>query len=518
MDHSDPLNYRFDDYLSALGYDWFSDDELLGKWLARHQLSDSAVGMVRDFGRRSATRYRDLAEQIERPENLPYLATEDPYNRHRKDVVLPVQTRQLLAEVHGSGIWRASLDDRARYAIVFLLSQNSEFGVLCSTACTDGMARALRQLGDDTRSRRVLERLEQATEESWIHGAQFVTEIQGGSDAATNQLQAEPIEDGLYALTGDKWFCSNLTADYWMITARLPGAPADHRGIGLFCVPRRWEHEPNGFVIHRLKDKVGTRALPTAEMSFERAKGWPIGPLDAGLKNMVAIVLTTSRIYNTIAAAAGQRRACREARAYAHFRRAFGHSLAAHPLLTASLERLEQSADFTQAGAFAVVDAWLAASQHPSDKAQKLWARVLISIAKAVTARRANAHVYEAMMVLGGNGIEERFCALPRLWRDSAILETWEGPFSLLLMQALTDLAKFGTAGREEAFLRFGLGDYAQSEHIGALAQILKAPEQPDNIIGWGELAPELYRCFEQQAFAEFSISCGKSSSGRSPK
>lgn len=65
-------------------------------------------------------------------------------------------------------------------------------------------------------------------------------------------------------------------------------------------------------------------------------------------------------------------------------------------------------------------------------------------------------------MVLGGNGIEEQFCPLPRLWRDAAILETWEGPYTLLLMQALSDLRKFGVAGREEEFLRFGLGASAE--------------------------------------------------------
>ena len=62
--------------------------------------------------------------------------------------------------------------------------------------------------------------------------------------------------------------------------------------------------------------------------------------------------------------------------------------------------------------------------------------------------RRGPGHVYNAMMVLGGNGTEERFSALPRLWRDAAILETWEGPYTPLLMQALGDLVKFGVKGR----------------------------------------------------------------------
>jgi alkylation response protein AidB-like acyl-CoA dehydrogenase len=130
--------------------------------------------------------------------------------------------------VHGSGIWRAGLDERARYALVYLLNQNGEAGVTCSTACTDGLARALRELGSDARSRAVVERLERATPESWIHGAQFVTEIQGGSDAATNALRAAPAADGLYALSGK---CSAPTRRPTTGSSRR-GSTAHRRGRG----------------------------------------------------------------------------------------------------------------------------------------------------------------------------------------------------------------------------------------------------------------------------------------------
>ena len=55
-------------------------------------------------------------------------------------------------------------------------------------------------------------------------------------------------------------------------------------------------------------------------------------------------------------------------------------------------------------------------------------------------------------MLPAGNGIEERFSALPRLVRDAAIYETWEGPYTLLLAQALGDLERFEVHGREDAF------------------------------------------------------------------
>ncbi|MBW2275052.1 MAG: acyl-CoA dehydrogenase family protein [Deltaproteobacteria bacterium] len=500
--------YSFDGYLAALGEDWLREDPLLGAWLQRSSLDASTVALVARFGRAAATRYKGIADRVEQAERLPFIERRGPYNRESAEVVLPAETRAVLAEVHGSGIWREGLDERVRYALVYLLNQNGEFGVTCSTACTDGLVRLLRAFGDDPRSREVVDQLERATPENWIHGAQFVSEIQGGSDAATNVVRAEPAEAGLYSLTGQKWFCSNLTADYWLVTARAEGAPAGHRGVGLFCVPRLYEGRVNGHRILRLKDKLGTRALPTAELELDGALGWPVGPQDAGLKNMVAVVLTTSRVHNIVAAAGFARRASREARAYAGFRHAFGKRIEEQPLLAASLREIEHTADLAEAGAFAVVDTWAAAQEQNAragriDGDQALWARVLVSIAKAVATRRAPGHVYAAMMVFGGNGIEERFCALPRLWRDAAILETWEGPYTLLLMQALRDMVRFGVKGRERAFLELGLAEGLEAEDWDELEDILAAPDQEENILRWGRLAPRLYQRFEETALAE---------------
>lgn len=502
MDHETSRGYSFEGYLEALGDDWLGADPLLERWLARSALPEGQRAVVAAFGRRAATRYREVSDVVEDRDNLPRLTPRDPYDRGHREVRLPAETWRALGEVHGSGLWREGFDERARYAVVYLLNQNGEFGVTCSTACTDGMARALRALSDDARSREVIERLEEATPEDWIHGAQFVTEIQGGSDAALNDVQAREADDGLYALDGKKWFCSNLTADYWMVTARHPDGTEGHRGVGLFCVPRLIDDAPNGHSILRLKDKLGTRALPTAELELEGALGWPVGPLDAGLKNMVAIVLTTSRVHNVVAAAAMTRRAAREARAYASFRRAFGKRLIEHPLLAASIERVERRADLASAGAFATVDAWVDAMANPEDRERAVWARVLISLAKAVGTRQAPSTIYEAMMAFGGNGIEERFCAMPRLWRDAAIMETWEGPYTLLLMNALGDLVRFEIAGREEAFLRPVLGDELTDADLAELRAILAAPGEEASIHRWGELAPRLYAAFERHALA----------------
>jgi hypothetical protein len=67
---------------------------------------------------------------------------------------------------------------------------------------------------------------------------------------------------------------------------------------------------------------------------------------------------------------------------------------------------------------------------------------VLLSLAKPVITRRASELAHDAMLLLGANGIEERFSPLPRLYRDAAVMETWEGPHNVLFAQAQRDLVR----------------------------------------------------------------------------
>lgn len=504
-----PVPYDFAPYLDALGHDW-SDDAVLHAWLDRRGI-DEERPWVTAFGQAAATRWREVADYVERRENLPYLAGKGPYDSDPQHVVLPAETWDTLGAVHGSGMWSPTRSDAARYAAVYLLNQNGEAGIACSVACTDGLVRVLRANlddaghADDGARRAALATVEDATPDDWAHGAQFVTEIQGGSDAATNAVRAVPAADGdgpagtAFRLHGQKWFCSNLTADWWLVTARVEAdgeSVAGPRGIGLFLVAR----DQDGYTVERLKDKLGTRALPTAEIRFHGARGTPVGPLDAGLRTMVSVVLVTSRIHNIVAAAGFLRRAQREAQAYAAFRTAFGHRLDEMTLLRDALDRLDVAADRAAAGAFATVDAWRRAEDAAASDAERAWARVWISIAKAVTTRRLPGLVYEAMMVFGGNGIEERFTALPRLWRDAAILETWEGPYTLLLAQALSDLQRLGVAGREADFLAPGFDEPDRDALAPRLAAVLAQTDGDAQMRAWRDLAHEMVEGFERAA------------------
>src|SRR5204862_4266074 len=85
-----------------------------------------------------------------------------------------------------------------------------------------------------------------------------MTEKQGGSDVRANTTRAEPLGDGTYEITGHKWFCSYPPCDVFLTLAQAPG--------GLSCF--LFEGRDSGFRIQRLKDKLGTRSLPSSEVEF----------------------------------------------------------------------------------------------------------------------------------------------------------------------------------------------------------------------------------------------------------
>ncbi|MBM4398276.1 MAG: acyl-CoA dehydrogenase, partial [Deltaproteobacteria bacterium] len=223
--------------------------------------------------------------------------------------------------------------------------------------------------------------------------------------------------------------------------------------VGLFVMPL-WApgaagERRNGLTIDRLKWKMGTSELPTAEMTLDGAIAWQVGPLDRGLANVVGIVLTLSRLTVGLASAAFMTRAVREAALYARFRDVFGRKIAEFPMAQAQIEDMARAARRTVAGAFEAYRLFreaggLAATHDPSPAARRrrFLARELVMLQKFVAAEDCTSVVREAIGIFGGNGAIEDFSCLPRLFRDSMVNELWEGPRNVLQAQIHRDLRK----------------------------------------------------------------------------
>ncbi len=347
--------------------------------------------------------------------------------------------------------------------LFYLLNHNGEAGHMCSLACTSGLIRALQVAADEPVRARFLPSLLNPDYSQMQQGAQFLTEVQGGGDVGANAVVATEAGDGTWRINGEKWFCSNINADQFLMTARPENAADGTKGLGLFLVPRRLDDgSTNGFYIRRLKDKLGTRTLASAELDFRDALAYPVGPLDRGFKNVVELVLNTSRLMNAVACAGVMHRAYIEAATYACHRQAFGQSIATYPLVQETVADLLSESMAAVASSFYLARLLDSIETGAATQDENAVYRLFVNVNKYITSIRGSEMVHRAIEVLGGNGAIESFSILPRLYRDMVVLESWEGTHNVLCLQVLRDIARYSL---HEPFFQ------AMSTHLNGVKQ-----------------------------------------------
>jgi acyl-CoA dehydrogenase len=327
----------------------------------------------------------------------------------------------------------------------------------CPLAMADGAAALLSRPEIDPAVRDGwLPRLISTDPDVAITSGQWMTESQGGSDIARSSTAARHDTDaGTWRLTGEKWFCSAIDSAMAVALARPEGAASGSRTLVPFLVPR----DQPGVRLHRLKDKLGTRAVPTAEVGLRDAEAVPLGdPGEPGLRRMMTLVVVT-RLHNAANSAAGMARGLAYCRDYAARRTVAGGRLADNPLHRATLGALEVDL----AGAFALaahafdllgrveVDGDSAAGRAAADRL-----RLVAPLAKLLTGKLAVASASEYLECFGGAGFVED-TGLPRLLRDAQVLPIWEGTTNVLSVDVLRALAR----GEGLAAVPAGLRDAA---------------------------------------------------------
>ncbi|MBI5512001.1 MAG: acyl-CoA dehydrogenase family protein [Deltaproteobacteria bacterium] len=347
--------------------------------------------------------------------------------------------------IYGSGVMKALTEAHGNVkslAMFYLSSHNGEGGHNCPLACTAGAIKAIRALGSAVVRDRYLPRLLSTDYQTLAHGAQFLTEVQGGSDVGANSVRALPSDDAslTFALHGEKWFCSNVTADLVVVTARLEGAAEGTEGLGMFLMPRRLpDGSLNRFTIRRLKDKIGTRTLPTAELDLNGALAYPLGPTEGAFKNVMTYVINTSRLFNAVGCCGMARRAGLVAHGYAAHRKAFGRPIAHYPMVADILATMRAQTAAMTSGTFYLAAQADRIEQGDADAETRGFWRMAVNLNKMRTALTAHEVIQSGLEILGGNGTIETFSVLPRLLRDNVVFENWEGSHNVLLLQVLRD-------------------------------------------------------------------------------
>lgn len=413
---------------------------------AKGRLGRMEEDLIR-FGEEVAGPVDQLVRENNLHINLPRLERYDGLGNRIEKIVHHPTYHQAGAYIYGSGVMAAygehpnHLGALARF---YVSSYNGEAGHNCPLACTAGVIRVLQELGTDELKQRYLQRLLDRDYDMHYEGAQFLTEVQGGSDVGANACVARSMPDGSWRLSGEKWFCSNIDADIYLMTARPEGAVTGTRGLGLFLVPRLLEDgKVNGVHVRRLKDKLGTRSMASGEADFVDAVAYHMGELGDGFKHMMELVINTSRLYNAVGCLALGRRALVTATLYARHRTAFGHAIAHYPMVQEHLANMRSDLQMMTSGTLHLVANQDAIESGDATELARGFQRMAINLNKLQTAKWARQMVVDGIEVLAGNGAIESFSVLPRLLRDAIVFENWEGAHNTLIMQIFRDMKRY---------------------------------------------------------------------------
>jgi acyl-CoA dehydrogenase len=447
---------RLDDWLAAQPDNFFTVDRNLQRTLEFYwreaEYGRHAPRLYR-FGRDAATVIDTAARISNLDTNLPRLERYDSVGNRLEEVVFHPSHHEAGRAIYGSGMMSVYAEpghNLLSLALFYLSSMNGEAGHNCPIACTGGLIKVLQAAGSAGLQAQYLPRLLDADYDSHFHGAQFLTEVQGGSDVGANGTVATPVDaaNDTWHLNGEKWFCSNVTADVALVTARVAGQGEGTRGLGLFLVPRLLEDgqgQPvlNNVFIRRLKDKLGTRSMATAELEFRDAVAYAVGPVTDGFKNVMRYVINTSRIYNAVGVCGIARRAHLVVWTYAQHRNAFGNAIIHFPLVQDILARMRADTVAMTSGTLRLVRALDELETGRAGPETEGFLRMALNLNKYRTAVLGHHVIVQAIELLGGNGAIESFSVLPRLLRDNVVYENWEGTHNVLLAQVQRDIRRY---------------------------------------------------------------------------
>lgn len=429
-----------------------------------------------EMGHLAATELFELSNAMDRHDNEPRLVQFDPWGNRIDRVETAPEWDRIAAHAAGHGVVATGYE-RAhgewsrvhQFALAYLFVPSSAL-YSCPLAMTDGAAHTLLTHGDPDLVAHAVPRLtSRDPDEMWTSG-QWMTERTGGSDVGLSETTA--LKDGeVWRLSGTKWFTSAVTSQMSLALARPEGNPPGGRGLAMFYLELRDERgRLNNIRVLRLKDKLGTRQVPTAELALDGAVAQLVGGPSDGTRSIVPM-LEVTRLWNAVSSAAGMRRALALARDYATRRSAFGRRLVDQPLHQATLSWLRVQHEAALQLTFRTAELFGRKETGVASEAEQSTLRLLLPIAKLVTGKDAVAAASEALEAFGGAGYVED-THLPVLLRDAQVLPIWEGTTNVLSLDTLRGIQRDDalTAYVDEVRAQAGRTRHPQLVEIGRQA------------------------------------------------
>ena len=379
--------------------------------------------------------------------NTPTLRTHDAQGRRLDTVEFhpayhALMRRSVEGGLHCSAWDRDQMLTGRRHALrgarLYMTAQG-ECGHICPMTMTNAATAALRAAPElmeiwlpRITSRRYDHRFLPPEQKAGVTIGMGMTEKQGGTDVRANTTSATRSGNGMWEVTGHKWFFSAPMCDAFLVLAQTQAGPT------CFLMPR---FLPDGSVnrirIQRLKDKLGNRSNASSEVEFHGAGAWLVGEEGHGVRTILEMV-TLTRLDCALASAGQMRAALGEAVHHARHRQVFGAKLIDQPMMTRVL------ADMTLdvAAATALTMRLARAFDHgPKNEREALFARLVTPATKYWVCKATPPLVYEAMECLGGNGYVEEG-AMARIYREAPLDAIWEGAGNVMCLDVLRALEK----------------------------------------------------------------------------
>lgn len=372
--------------------------------------------------------------------NPPKLQRQDIFGQRIDKLVCSPYWQQIKIFAHQQRLIATGYDKKlenykrvSQAALQILFSAYSS-NLSCPIAMTDGAIKVLQNFAPAEIKENLLNHLMGKSEKPVFCG-QWMTEKIGGSDLRNLETQAtltRKADDAEhYRLFGMKWFCSAIDNEYALVLAQI----ADF-GPSLFLV-KVWQDGKlcEGIKLERLKNKLGTRALPTAEVRLEGVLGTLIGNKGQGII-AISPMLNIARFYNSLAATSIMNRAFLAALNYARLRKSFGQKLIDHPLHFKTISELEAKRAASTAMCFELGRLMDLSGRPDANKEDLAMVGALTAIAKMLLAKWSILFVSEAMEAMGGIGYLED-SEFPQLLRDAQVLTIWEGCSNIMALELL---------------------------------------------------------------------------------
>jgi putative acyl-CoA dehydrogenase len=470
------------------GVDLFHADPLLNSAASgfpdpvRQDLSE--LGLF--WGSHEAREFARLANR-----NAPELERYDARGMRLDQVVFhpayhALMRRSMAAGLHSSawdrGEEEAGLRHRARAARLYMTAQ-TECGHLCPMTMTNASLASLRHQPElfNVWAPRLLSRhydrsFRPAEEKKSATIGMGMTERQGGTDVRANITRAEPTDDGLYRLTGHKWFFSAPMSDAFLVLAQAG------EGLTCFLMPRFLpDGSRNAIRLERLKDKLGNRSNASSEAQFDGAGAWRVGEEGRGIATILEMV-TLTRLDCAIASTGLMRAGFAEAVHHVRHRAVFGKTLVDQPLMTRVLS--DMALDLAAALALSLRLAESFDRSEEEQPAEAAYRRLMTPAVKYFVCKTAPGFLAEAMECLGGNGYVED-STLPRLYREAPVNAIWEGSGNVMALDVVRALKREGVLDQVLATIgeELGRGSRAAVDVLSAAARVALEDEGSARIL-----------------------------------